>query len=95
MQQFHSTSSHGVAEQTRTRLGVYAAALDAPLTQRYTEGDVCKLTKNPRETTVHFSCGATDELRRVEEPSPCVYELHAQVKAACEPPPPVGGRGDG
>ena len=87
VQQFHYTSSHGVAEQTRARLGFYAAALDivAPRSQRYTEGDMCKLTKVPRETTVHYICGQTDQLQRVEEPAPCVYELHATVRAACEP----------
>jgi len=85
VQQFHYTSSHGVAEQTRARLGMYAAALDAPLTQRYTEGDTCKLTKNPRETTVHYTCGQKDQLQRVEEPTPCVYELYATARAACEP----------
>ena len=93
VQQFHATSNHGVAEQTRTRLGIYAAALDAPLTQRYTEGDVCKLTRNYRESTVHYTCGSADELKRVEEPKPCEYELHAQVRAACEPA--TLGRGDG
>ena len=87
VQQFHYTSSHGVAEQTRARLGFYAAALDVvtPRSQRYTEGDMCKLTKVPRETTVHYTCGQTDQLQRVEEPAPCVYELHATVRAACEP----------
>ena len=66
VQQFHYTSSHGVAEQTRARLGFYAAALDivAPRSQRYTEGDMCKLTKVPRETTVHYICGQTDQLQR-------------------------------
>jgi len=99
VQQFHTTSSHGVAEQTRARLGFYAAAdLATPvvtaalspgdavsISQRYTEGDICKLTKVPRETTVHYTCGQTDQLQRVEEPSPCVYELHATVRAACTP----------
>lgn len=87
VQQFHYTSSHGVAEQTRARLGFYAATLDtvAPRSQRYTEGDMCKLNKVPRETTVHYICGQTDQLQRVEEPAPCVYELHATVRAACEP----------
>ena len=46
---------------------------------------MCKLTKAPRETTVHYICGQTDTLQRVEEPAPCVYELHATVRAACEP----------
>ena len=87
VQQFHYTSSHGVAEQTRARLGFHAPALDtvAPRTEKYTEGDMCKLTKAPRETTVHYICGQTDTLQRVEEPAPCVYELHATVRAACEP----------
>lgn len=84
-QQFHTTSDHGVAEQTRTVLGKYAAALDAPLTQRYTDGAVCKLTKAPREVTVLYECGGSDKLTRIEEPQPCVYEMHATVRAACQP----------
>ena len=84
-QQFHTTSNHGVAEQTRTVLGKYAAALDAPLTQRYTDGAVCKLTKAPREVTVFYECGGSDQLKRIEEPQPCVYEMHATVRAACQP----------
>ena len=57
------------------------------LTQRYTAGEPCKLTKLPRETTVHYTCGPTDQLQRVEEPAPCLYELHASVRAACGPAP--------
>lgn len=84
-QQFHTTSNHGVAEQTRTVLGKYAAALDAPLTQRYTDGAVCKLTKAPREVTVFYECGGSEKLNRVEEPQPCVYEMHVTARAACQP----------
>lgn len=95
VQQFHYTSSHGVAEQTRARLGFHAPALDtvAPRSEKYTEGDMCKLTKAPRETTVHYICGQTDQLQRVEEPAPCIYELHATVRAACEPAAETGERG--
>ena len=75
------------------KFGLAVNATVAPRSEKYTEGDMCKLTKAPREATVHYICGQTDQLQRVEEPAPCIYELHATVRAACEPAEETGERG--
>ena len=55
------------------------------LVQRYTRGDMCWPTGGARTATVTFECFRAEKLVKVEEPTPCQYNLVVQARAACAP----------
>ncbi|RLN52174.1 hypothetical protein BBJ28_00012845 [Nothophytophthora sp. Chile5] len=52
--------------------------------QRYDHGEPCA-NGQERETRVELTCGATNRVVAVDELEMCVYEIHFETPAACDP----------
>ena len=92
--QFHTAGGGNDKRTHVTSLGSWEPPADAngdadagagALVQRYTRGDMCWPTGGARTATVTFECFRAEKLVKVEEPTPCQYNLVVQARAACAP----------
>ena len=92
--QFHTAGGGNDKRTHVTSLGSWEPPADAngdadggagALVQRYTRGDMCWPTGGARAATVTFECFRAEKLVKVEEPTPCQYNLVVQARAACAP----------
>ena len=50
----------------------------------YTDGKVTSNCDSARQTKIIFSCGAELKVTGLTEPSPCNYELTAEISCVCQ-----------
>lgn len=75
-------SANQVEGGSRVSLGKFSRMEDGKM--KFTDGQKC--WQGPaRSITVDISCGATDKLDAVTEPSRCTYAAHLKTPAACTP----------
>jgi len=77
--QFHSDGAHS----ERFLLGTITNSLDASGDIKFTNGDVCDVTGQPRSGLIHLECGCGYEIADLTETSVCVYDIIVKHPQAC------------